>query len=129
MSVAKIEHLCAWCLNPIPATGDNVLAIDTQAVHRARIVLRWHFEADAACADADELYQQIADSLSLPDADPDGSRVFSKAFRALHARTQAAGADKLRGVFDIRADFATGRYTLRGAGHRWGAVSLRGAKK
>lgn len=117
----KRPYICAHCHHPIEGKSSTLEVGDGY-----RLVVRWHFADDAACcADADEVYQRIADSANYPENAPEGQGILRQALADLHQRTVAAGgAELLRRVFDVRADYTLNKgLTLRGKGLAWGRPS------
>lgn len=117
----KRPYTCAHCHNPI---GGKMSTLEVGDDYR--LVVRWHFaDGEACCADADEIYQRIADSANYPEDAAEGQRILAEAFVALHQRTAAAGgAELLRRVIDVRADYTLNKgLTLRGKGLAWGRPS------
>jgi hypothetical protein len=106
-------------------SGGLVLTVDGPSGEQIR--LRWHVEG-TLCADEDPLHAAMADAVSLPDG-PESDRACLLAYQAVRRRAAEHGVDVLRGVVDVRRDFAMGTRTLRGPGLLWGSIAPREVRR
>ena len=127
MSKRTTAHLCAWCRDPLAVHGCLIVCVEGPSGEKIRI--GWHSEG-RTCADEDPLHAALADSFRLPDG-ADGDAATRIAYLAIRDRASGYGVATLRGVIDVRADFARGSQTLRGPGLLWGRMAerLRGPQR
>ncbi len=117
--------LCAWCREY--ARPGSAIEPTLQGPSGEVIALRWHLDR---CAEEDPLHAILADALGAPDG-PQSDADTLRAYIAIRDRAAGFGVATLRGVVDVRADFARGSRTLRGPGLAWGRITerLRGPQR
>lgn len=120
------RRACVLCGQP---TGrDDALELALHLDGGAVVVVRWHMtphpSGAGSCASLDPMHDPLADALSMPDGQA-GDLAAIAAYNAIRDRAADRGPDHLRAAVEVRRDYPTGRWTLRGDGLRWGLLSRR----